>query len=102
MTTNIFDRDRTRRLGTTGIFPGDDPVPSWELDVADYLYWRGYHAESIRTILDVARAKGSVECCDPLRFDARDRSIVEQLLPDAPAAEWEAHAGNWEMTGVSP
>jgi hypothetical protein len=70
--------------------------------VADYLYWRGYHADSIRTVLDVARAKGSVECCDPLRFECRDRAIVEQLLPDAPAADWEAHAGAWEPTGVAP
>lgn len=104
MTTipTLFLDDRARRLRTLDVFPAFVPTPSWELDVADYLYWRGYQPSSIMNVLIHAREAGSVECSDELRFDARDRFAVEKLLPDAPAADWEAHAGAWEMTGVVP
>lgn len=95
-------------------FPEDGPNPSWsdvydvlfgfavpadwEVQAGGYLFWRGFATEAIRTVLDHARAHGTVECFDALPLPMLDRQAIEQLLPESPDESWNAYSGLWEPT----
>lgn len=70
---------------------------AWEIMVAGYLFWRGFAIETIRTILEHARAFGSVECFDAIPLPILDRQAIEAFLPEATDESWAAYAGIWEI-----
>jgi hypothetical protein len=79
------------------------PGQRWEVDVAGYLFEKGYHIESTRLVLAHAREHGSVTCCPELAFSERDRDAVEARLPECPAAEWARYGDDvWSILGELP
>ena len=72
------------------VFGGDPTMPpkAWEINVAGFLFERGYCAASTAEALIHGSDFGSVECCRPLSFDDRDRAAVESMLPEALMSEW--------------
>jgi hypothetical protein len=71
---------------------GDFPAKVWHLNVARYLYGRGYHPASIKIVIDHSELHGSVECCSELVFDDRDRASVERLLPESSEESWSHYS----------
>ncbi len=74
------------------------PPKQWELDVAGFLWERGYAKCEALCVLDHAGRHGSVDCC-PVLIDPFDRAEVERKLPDCPDGEWERGemSGNWSL-----
>src|SRR4051812_39095498 len=64
------------------------PIPVILQPVAAYLASEFYDPEAIRRAIRHLSMFGSAECCPFI--DPEDRSAVEELLPMAPAAAWEA------------
>jgi hypothetical protein len=81
------------------LFPTADDFPprTWQVNVAGFLFERGYDPQSIRLVLDHGREHGSFECLAELSFCEHDREVCEGLLPWAPDADWSRLSGTVEL-----
>jgi hypothetical protein len=83
------------------LFPDDRDFPpkKWMVDVAGYMFERGYDQEATRCVLRFATHDGSVQDCPDLAFCDFDRDHVESLLPPAPESEWARTDGyTWKLS----
>lgn len=80
------------------------PPRPYEIDIAGYLYERGYHVTSTRAVLMWAEDFGTVEGCRELMFDDNDSRHVESLIPEQPVGNWSRpeYAGTWTVAEVGP